>query len=111
MFPRNEVTRLSHTQCEFLIRHIDTTVPICNLLNEPRTRKAMLEKRYIRYEPANAVKPKATVLTELGREMVCAICDFWLESLLKARPMKRIGYGLMLNIQEILHEAHIHPRR
>ena len=95
MITRREIRHLSHAQCEFLVQHIDTVRPISQDIHEPSTRRVMIQHGYIRYEPPNAIKPQGTMLTELGREAVCVICDMWLEALLKIRYALdfNVGYG------------------
>jgi hypothetical protein len=83
MITRREIRRLSHAQCEFLVQHIDSVRPLRQDGHESITRRLMVQHEYIRYEPPNAHRPRGTVLTEFGRQAVCAICDMWLEALLK----------------------------
>jgi hypothetical protein len=85
---RWQVRQLSHAQCEFLTEHIDIVRPICLEAGEDKTRAVMLQRGYIRYEPYNAIKPRGTVLTDDGREMVCAICDMWLEALTRVQQLR-----------------------
>ena len=95
MITRREIRHLSHAQCEFLVEHIDAVRLISQNIHEPVTRRLMVQHGYVRYEPPNAVKPHGTVLTELGREAVCVICDMWLEALLKIHYAEdfNAGYG------------------
>src|SRR5262245_6426703 len=97
MITRDEVRRLSHVQCEYLMEHIDCCRPMLMTNNEPATRRRMLELEYIRHEPPNAIAPRGCVLTQLGREMVCAIGDMWIEAMRRAEfeSRARWAYGLI----------------
>src|SRR4029434_5704341 len=112
MITRREIRHLSHAQCEFLVEHIDTVRPIKQNAHEPITRRIMIQHGYIRYEPSNAVTPKGTVLTALGREAVCVVCDMWLEALLKIHYAEQfnIGYGPLTDENVHAIRRRINPR-
>ena len=82
---------LSMTQAEFLVDHIDTVRPITTNALESATRNALLARSLIRYchnlEGANSAfgAPKGTVLTDKGREVVCAVLAHYADQLVRAR--------------------------
>lgn len=91
MLPAALARQLSRTQCDFLIDHIDSAHPLRHDNNEDRTRSALISRNLIRYEYAPTIvgRPRATVLTQLGREVVCIVLGQYADALERAR--ERIG--------------------
>lgn len=78
--------QLSRVQCDELIAHIDTMRPVVTDDHRANaTRSALVYKKLIRFEPSENLvgKPRGTVLTEFGREVVCAVLADWIENLSK----------------------------
>jgi len=67
--------KLSQTQRDFLIEHIDRERAVSHNKWEDATRSALLYLKLITYVMSDKIVayPKGTKLTDLGRETVCAI--------------------------------------
>lgn len=78
---------LSMTQAEFLVDHIDAVRPFTGNRLEDATRNALLHRGLIRYSVSEMINPKptGTVLTEKGREIVCAVLAHYADQLVRAR--------------------------
>src|SRR5262245_54563680 len=77
---------LSPTQKEFLVDHVDGPRPIRNFGNEANVRNGLISKGLVRYEQSLNVtsRPSATVLTEAGRNALCAVLAVYAERLIRA---------------------------
>lgn len=77
--------RLSATQREFIVDHVDGTREIRHIKSEDTTRKALTAMRLVVYvTPENISKrPHATRLTDKGRDVLCAVLANYAERLMR----------------------------
>jgi hypothetical protein len=84
--PSRLAYRLSRTQCEYLLHHVDGIKwPVSKMYNienpnEQRTRNTLIALRLIRYVDDN----RATVYTEKGQQILREVCELWIEYLTSA---------------------------
>ena len=78
--------RLSQTQKDFLFDHIDACRPVTHNRADDATRASMLAKKLIVFDMSEAIvgRPRGTVLTALGREVVCCALAEAAEALVRA---------------------------
>jgi hypothetical protein len=72
------VMKLSYAQREFLISHACGMRPFINEKMENATRKSLVERDLLQYEPPTRSllgKPNGTLLTHDGREALCFILN------------------------------------
>jgi hypothetical protein len=72
---------LSKAQRDSLIAHIDHPQPVNCRGPEFVTKLSLLERRLLRGEHPDMTRPQYTRLTELGREVVCAILGDYADKL------------------------------
>lgn len=89
---------ISMVQAEFLIDHIDAVRPITANSLEASTRNSMLARKLIRFTDG-IINPKGTVLTDKGREVVCAILGHYADQLVRTRVLTE-----RVNIQKMTEE-------
>jgi hypothetical protein len=80
------VNKLSKLQREYLIEHCCGLHPFVNEPLENATRRSLIERELIEYEPPIRSKlgiPQGTVLTDDGKEAVCAVLDQCAEALIR----------------------------
>lgn len=84
------VKRLSHVQRELLVEHVHGPRPIdyrrgASSANARKITACLVDRNLIQPDgPANRIKPKATALTELGREVAAFILAYYAEQLVRA---------------------------
>lgn len=71
---------LSRDQRDFLIAHIDNSVPVTHHGTVERTRIGLIKKQLIEYDD-NAGRPRATRITDLGRQTLCAALGDWADAI------------------------------
>lgn len=85
MLSDSSIRRLSITQREMLIAHIDREVDI--VVAAPHlipSRTALMNLGLLRRHPANAIRPRQTALTEAGRHAVSVILGDYADALVRA---------------------------
>ena len=82
------VKHLSHGQREMLVDHVAAPVPIVltpyspeNRNTAQKTRTVLFDQGLVAYRPAGATRPTHSVLTLLGREVVCGVLAEYIEAL------------------------------
>jgi hypothetical protein len=84
--PSRLAYRLSRTQCEYLLHHVDgAEVPVSRMYNienpnQQRTRNTLEALGLIRYTSDY----NATVYTPKGQQILREICELWAEYLIRA---------------------------
>ena len=100
MLPSEAVTigKLSKLQREFLESHIDGMRPFRNDPQENSTRRSLIARGLIRYEPKARTllgKPDGTVLTDpFGRQALAMILAWHIEYLIRYAE-KRYAFGYL----------------
>jgi hypothetical protein len=90
IFPSNNgiAHKLSAAQKEYLVDHLDGERSITNRnTNEIRTRGALLSRHFIHHKETITSRPTATVLTDKGRDALCAILGEYAEQLMRAQEV------------------------
>lgn len=80
---------ISMVQAEFLIDHIDAVRPITANHLEIPTLNAMMNRGLIRYTENFTNRPKGTILTDKGREVVCAILAHYADQLCRTQALTK----------------------
>lgn len=87
LYPSNDgiADDLSAAQKEYLVDHLDGQRPLANRnAHEVRTRGSLLARGFIHHKETITSRPTATVLTDKGRDALCAILAEYAEQLLRA---------------------------
>ena len=92
---------LSMTQAEFLVSHVDCVRPITTNSLEISTMNSMLHRGLIRYSESFTSRPKGTVLTDKGREIVCAVLGHYADQLVRARLLAEKPQFIPKNYREL----------
>jgi hypothetical protein len=111
------VNKLSKLQRDYLVDHIDVMRPFLNEPLENATRKSMIERGLIRYEPPTHSLlgvPHGTVFTDDGREAVCEVLEQCAQALirgLRSRDERLINSHLEDELRGALAECSAEWRR
>jgi len=82
---KTAIRNLRHSQTEVLIAHVDREVPINRLAPwELPARYSLIKMGLLRSIPTGAKRPRATTLSEAGREAVCFILAQYADALMQA---------------------------
>lgn len=73
--------KLTKPQRDLLLEHVDGLVPVKQGL-ENFVRNALFERRLLRFE--RTLRPQNTILTDLGREVLCALLGSYADALVRA---------------------------
>jgi hypothetical protein len=90
IFPSNDgiAQKLSAAQKEYLVDHLDGKRAIANRdAHEIRTRGALIARKLIQHKETITSRPTATVLTDKGRDALCAILGEYAEQLMRAQEV------------------------
>ena len=93
-FFRWQAHKLSETQQQYLMDHVDGRRPVINDRGEGGTRHALVQRGLVKYHPANAARPQQTIITDRGRGVLCAILGMMGDALQRKEiSMEGYGYG------------------
>jgi hypothetical protein len=87
LYPSNDCIAdyLSAAQKEYLVDHLDGQRALVNRnAHEVRTRGSLIARGFIHHKETITSRPTATVLTDKGRDALCAILAGYAEQLLRA---------------------------
>ena len=88
MSVRAIANKLSKQQRDFLIDHIDGPHPISQGY-ETFVRNALEARGLVCFDLPQSLRPKTTIITELGREIVCAILGDYADALVRSGVIEK----------------------
>ena len=89
MSPNTMARSMPKAQRDLLIRHINGPRPLA-IGPEIYTRNALVLRNLLRFDNPQNLRPRATLLTDLGRETVCIILGDYADALVRAGVLESV---------------------
>lgn len=89
MSSREIAVRMPKPQRDLLIAHVDGPQPL-TISHESMVRNALLARDLLRFDNRASLRPKSTHLTDLGREVLCAILGDYADALVRCGALETI---------------------
>jgi hypothetical protein len=89
MSVRSIAFKMPKPQRDLLIAHIDGP-QLLAIGPETSTRTALIDRKLLRFDTYASLRPKNTIITALGREVLCAILGDYADALVRAGALTKV---------------------